>query len=203
MMNAAKKDETILVMSELDIEMTMKRLMDLIDVPITDEELEYYKKYHKPAPLQISLLYKYYSRYFGSYRNLNLLTRTQYIKLLLLLKKKLLIELGYNVDDDGTLHYASLPYILTGNVVDKVNTRIIRNNGFNAKIDENDMFQKLENDEYSLLKYIDPDKLKGILSSMNSTRFTYVVYECPELLGTEIYYPENKILDELTFFLGQ
>lgn len=202
LMNASKIDEGSVIMSDLNIELTINRIKRQIDIPITDEEINYYMVNHHPSKIQIQLVYAYYTKYFGSYRDLNLLTRKQYITLLLLLKKKLLLDLGYEEDEDGELHYASLPYLLTGNLSDKVNTRIIRNNKFIAKIEESYMYQNLIENKYRLLGYLKPDAIISLLSSIINTRFTYVTYEYPELIGTEILYSEDKISDELLFFLS-
>ena len=202
LMNASKIDEGSVTLSDLNIELTIKRIMKQIDIPVSDDEINYYMINHHPSKTQIQLVYAYYTKYFGSYRDLNLLTRRDYITLLLLLKKKLLIELGYETDENGEIHYASLPYILTGNLVDKVNTRIIRNNKFIAKIEESYMYNELITKKYALLESIKPESIKQLLSSIVNTRFTYVTWEYPELLGTEIIYPEDKISDELLFFLN-
>lgn len=189
-------------MADLNIELTIKRIYKLIDIPISDEEIEYYMENHNPSKLQIQLVYAYYTKYFGSYRDLNLLTRRQYTKLLVLLKKKLLLDLGYDKNEEGIISCASLPYLLTGNLSDRVNTRIIRNNRFINKIEDNYMYQNLINNKYKLLGYLKPDAILSLLSSIINTRFTYVVYEYPELLGTEINYSEDKVSDELLFFLN-
>ena len=201
-MNSMKIDEGIIVMADLNIELTIKRIRRLIDIELTPEEIQYYMYNHHPSPLQIRLVYAYYTKHFNSYRDLNLLTRKQYIILLLILKKKLLLELGYDKDEPGKIHYASLPYILTGNVMERVNTRIIRNNKFIAKLEENYMYQDLIKQKYNLLQYIKPDEIITMISQFNNTRFSYVTYEYPELLDTEIYYSEDKITDELLFFLN-
>lgn len=202
LMNASKIDEGSVIMSDLNIELTIDRIRRQIDIPISEEEINYYMINHHPSKIQIQLVYAYYTKYFGSYRDLNLLTRKQYITLLLLLKKKLLLDLGYEQDEDGELHYASLPYLLTGNLSDKVNTRIIRNNKFIAKIEESYMYQNLIENKYRLLGFLKQDAVLSLLSSIINTRFTYVTYEYPELLGTEIFYSEDKISDELLFFLS-
>lgn len=200
-MNASKIDEGSITMSDMNIKLTIDRIKRIIDLPITEDEIHYYMINHHPSKLQIQLVNTYYTKFFGSYRDLNLLTREQYITLLLLLKKKLLIDLGYEEEQDGELHYAALPYLLTGNVTDKINTRIIRNNKFIAKIEENDMYQELIREKYQLLESIKPDIILSLLSSVINTRFTYVTYENQELLGTEITYSEDKISDELLFFM--
>lgn len=201
-MNQNKIDEGSVILSDLNINLTIDRIRKIIDIPITEEELNYYMVNHHPSKLQTQLVYAYYTKYFGSYRDLNLLTRKQYMILLILLKKKLLIELGYEEDEAGTIHYACLPYILTGNLTDKVNTRVIRNTRFLSSITEDYLYQELDNNKYRYLKSIKPDALLSLLSSIINTRFTYVTYEYPELLGTEIFYPETKISDELLFFLN-
>lgn len=201
LMNSMKLDEGVLVMADLNIDLTIERIKKMIDIEITKEEIEYYMYNHHPSKLQIQLVYAYYSKYFGDYRDLNLLPRRSYIILLLLLKKKLLLELGYEKDEQGKIHHASLPYILTGNVIERVNTRIIRNNKFIAKLEENYMYQDLINRKYKLLQYVKPDEIMTTISQIINTRFSYVTYEYPELIDTEIHYSEDKISDELLFFL--
>lgn len=202
LMNANKLDEGVVTMADINIEKTIEKIKKDIDLPLTKDEVDYYMKNLNPAKIQIQLVYGYYTKYFGSYRDLNLLTKRQYITLLLLLKKKLLLDLGYETDEVGEIHYAALPYILTGNLSDKVNTRIIRNNKFINKIENNAMYQDLIDNKYRLLNYLKPDSILQLLSSIINTRFTYVTYEYPELLGTEIIYNEDKISDELLFFLS-
>lgn len=201
MMNATKIDEGVIVMADMNIELTTQRIIKQIDIPISEEEIEYYLKHHEVSILQRDLVYAYYTKYFDSYRDLNLLTARQYMTLVLLLKKKLLIELGYETDNNGEIHHAALPYLLTGNLVDKVNNRLIRNNRFIAQIEASEEYQDLKNNKYKMVEYLKPDYILSTLSSVINSRFTYVTYEYPELLGTEIYYSEEKIADELLHFL--
>lgn len=200
-MNLAKMDEGITTFADINIEKTIERIKRIIDVPLTEEEIDYYRYNHYPSPIQIQLINSYYTKYFGAYRDLNLLTRRQYITLMLLLKKKLLIELGFEHQDDE-IYQAALPYILSGNLESKVNTRLIRNNRFISKIEESYLYQNLINNKYSYLQQIKPDYILSLLSSLINTKFSYVTYENPELLGKEIEYSEDMISDELLFFLN-
>lgn len=201
-MNSNKLDEGSITMSDINIKVTLDRIKRLIDVPYTEEEVKYYMYNHKPSKIQIQLLYSFYAKFFGSYSDLNLLNRHDYMTLLVILKKKLLLELGYEGQDAGEIYCASLPYILSGNLEDKLNTRVIRNTKFINKIEESYMYKNLINSKYKLLEEIAPESIIQILSSIINSRFTYVTYEFPEMLGQEIIYSEDKIADELLFFLN-
>lgn len=202
LMNLTKLDEGITTMADINIELTIDRIREMNDIPISEEEIAYYMKHHAPSEVQRQLVYSYYTRYFGSYRDLNLLNNRDYTILLLILKKKLLIELGYETDLDGSVHHAALPYILSGNLEDKLNTRIIRNNKFISKIKDSYLYKNLVETKYYLLQEIKPDYILSILSTVINSRFTYVTYENKNLTGTDIIYSEDKIADELLFFLN-
>lgn len=202
LMNQNKIDEGSVILSEINIKCAISMIRELIDVPLSDEEIQYYMDNHHPDYIQVQLVYAYYTKFFGSYRDLNLLRFRDYIILLLLLKKKLLIDLGYEEDVDGELHYAALPYIISGNVLDKVNTRIIRNNTFITELFNNSDYNELMNSKYDLLSTINNESIISILSGIINTKFTYVTYEAQDLLGKEINYNVDKVSSELLFLLN-
>ena len=140
------------------------------------------------------------SNYFNNYRDLKLVNRREYIILMLLLKKKLLIEAGYDKDSNEFTD-CILPYILTGNLEESVNTRLIRNNKFISKLQPNSMYRYLIEKKYKHIQEIKPDVILSLLSSIINTNFTYVVYERQDMLGKPIEYNEDRISDELLFFL--
>lgn len=78
---------------------------------------------------------------------------------------------------------------------------MIRNNKFISKIETNYMYQQLVEKKYKHLQELKKDYILQVLSSIINTNFTYVVYEEPEMLGKPIVYNEDKISDELLFFL--
>lgn len=201
-MNLSKIDEGHTIIADNNIETTLEKIQRDKGIYISDSEIEYYKKNLSPSKIQQKLVYSYYAKDFGSYRDLNLLSRTDYIKLILILKKELLNNLGYDQDENGILRPAALPYILTGNLTDKLNTRIIRNNKFISKVEESYTYNALKSKKYNLLEQIKPEYILSVLSSLINSRFTYVAYEFPELLGQEIIYSEDKISDELLVFLN-
>ena len=193
-MNLTKLDEGTITTVDINIDKTFEKIKKLIDIDVTEEEIDYYREHLKLSDLQRQLIYAYYGKYFGSVRDLNLITARQYIHLALLLKKKLLIH--------DSVYESVLPYILTGNSEDRVNTRLIRNHKFINKVEDSSLYQKLVNGKYKFLCQIKPDYILTILSTLINTRFSYVTYEKPELLGTEIVYSEDKISDELLSFLN-
>ena len=199
-MNLTKIDEGIITLSDINARTCIERMRREIDIPITEEEIQYYRDHHYPSVIQRQLVYSYYASYFGEYRDLNLINRHDYLTLLLLLKKKLLIEAGYDKDDNNATDVV-LPYILTGNLEEKVSTRVIRNTKFISKISSNYMYKQLTEKKYRHLHELKPDYILQLLSSIINTNFTYVVYEEPELLGKPIEYNEDTISDELLFFL--
>lgn len=201
-MNMSKIDEGATIMAEINLEETIKRLDRLIDIEISDEEIAYYRKYMYPHKLQIQLVYSYFAKYFGGYQDLNLAVRRDYIKLALKLKKKLLLDAGYDDNEYGQIQHTALPYILTGNFEEEVSTRTIRNSKFLALINDSYLWKNLVQNKYRLLEEEKPGYLLQLLSKVINTRFSYVVYENPDILGQEIIYDDTKIADELLFFLN-
>lgn len=196
-----KKDEGILILSDINAKSTISYMKSLIDIEIKPDEIEYYIKNHKPNPLQIDLVYKYYSKFFGGYRDLNRLSREEYITLMLLLKKKMIIESGCRLDDKESVNLAKLPYVITGNIGDKISSRLVKNSKFISKLESNYIYQDLVKNKYKYICEINPNFIISKISPFINTEFTYIVYEQPELLGKKIEYTEDKITDELLFFI--
>ena len=112
-----------------------------------------------------------------------------------------MFELGFELYD-GEIYSAALPYLLTGNLTDKVNNRIIRNNGFSEELNDNYMYQELLNDKYAdLLTYIKPDLIIQRISSFVNTKFTYVDYDNRESLGKYIECTREQVADNILFVL--
>lgn len=201
-MNQNKVDEGMIAITDMNIKFTTEDVMKMIDINLSDEEIDYYKQNFVPSAVQEELVNAFLTRYFISYRDLNLLQRENYIKLLILLKKKLLMDLGYDdIEKRGELRCAALPYLLTGNLSEKVNVRLVRNTKFVQKVESSYLYHELITHKYKLLEEIKPGYILQLLSKLINARYTYCCYEYPEVLGQEIYYPEDKIADELLFFL--
>lgn len=200
-MNLSKVDEGIVTIAELNVNITMNYIRRNLDVEVTPEEIDYYVRNLRCDKMIVKLVYCYFAKYFGSCRDLNLLDRRQSIELLLILKKKLLLEFGYHTDEKGVIHSAALPYILTGNMTTTLNTRLIRNTKFITKVKESPIYDEILNNKYFLMNKIHPDDILTIISSLVSAKFTYVTYENPELTGKEIFYSDDRLCNELLTFI--
>ena len=200
-MNIKKMDEGKALIATMNADETADEIKSIIDIPVSQEEVDYMMNHWKPNELQIRLINSYFASYFGNYRDTNLLTRNNFYYLALLLKKKLLLEHGWEFNDEGVIESAVLPYVLTGNLEGRMNSRIIRNNKYMNKLEEDMHYIRLCQSEYSLLLEIPSDEIKSIISTFVNSRFTYVTPEEPELTGTEIGYSEDKIGDETVLFL--
>lgn len=199
MMNLTKLDEGIIDLAEINIDTTIEYIKKQFDIEVTDIELDYYREHLNPSDIQIELVYAMFAPYFGSHRDLKLLGRREYLTLLLLLKKKLLVDLAVNGYSDPAT--AALPYMLTANVSDKVSTRTIRNNKFLAKLESTEDYQRLLHGKYRYVEEIKPGYINSLLSSFINTEFRYVIAEAPMLLNEPIVYNEDKISDEILYFL--
>ena len=198
-MNLSKMDKGILVMSEVNIKDTIRRLREQYGVAISEEEIDYYIKHQKPSDIQTHLIRSLYSKEFMSYRDQYIVPNRQSTILKIILKKRLIADAvcSPNKEFDDVV----LPYILTGNVSGKVNTRMVRNSKLLAKIEEDSDYQYLVNYKYKELEELEPGYIKSLLSTFIYTKFTYVCYEAPELLGVEINAPEDQICHELIQYL--
>ena len=198
-MNLSKMDKGILVMSEVNIKETIRRLREQYGVAISEEEIDYYIKHQKPSDIQTHLIRSLYSKEFMSYRDQYIVPNRQSTILKIILKKRLIADAvcSPNKEFDDVV----LPYILTGNVSGKVNTRMVRNSKLLAKIEEDSDYQYLVNYKYKELEELEPGYIKSLLSTFIYTKFTYVCYEAPELLGVEINAPEDQICHELIQYL--
>ena len=202
-MNLNKLDEGVFILIDLNVNHGLKKIMESIDVDVTKEEIEYYMENYHPVDIQTEMIRYHFAKYVDSVRDLKVLDNVGFITLAIILKKKLLIEAGYDAALNGEEYKGSvLPYILTGNVIGHVNNRMIRNNKSLEKIKEDPSYQYLVNEKYKYLEEInDNHGVLSIISTFSNTKFSYVTPENPDLTGKEIDYPEDKLQQELLFMM--
>lgn len=200
-MNMSKIDAGLIDLAEINRITTLDRLHRKINVPISEEEIAYYREHYHPADIQINFVRDIYSELFMSYRDLYTIDRHEYNELVLLLKKKLLLDAGFRELHEPVTNFVVLPYILTGNISEKVNRRVIKNSKLLASLEEDEDYQYLVNVKYKELEERKPGWVRDQISNFINTKFTYVTYEAPELTGKVIEAPEEQICSEVIFFL--
>lgn len=191
--NMHKVDESLVILSDINIKDTIKKIKHSMNIKVPKEEIEFYKKFHNFSKFQVDLVFYYYAKYFGGYRDLKVLSRNQYLKLLVLLKRKLQFQ--------GLVY---LPQIITGNV-EKLNRRTIKNAKFLSKIQNSAVYHSIINDKFSTLFELDkPDLLLNLLSTILNTVFTIVDYDMPDKMGEKLEITNPDVLsDEFLSFLNQ
>lgn len=201
-MHLDKYDEGSVLLADLNIDMTIRRIREMVDIPISEEEIDYQMRHMEFSDIQTEYIRAFYARHFGNYSDLALIPKRDMVILTLLMKKILLIDLGYDVESQS-IKYAALPYILSGNLEDRIVNRMVRNSKFIESLENSYKYQRLVGEDYKMLQEIDGknDFIKSRLSTIINTKFSYVAHEAPELLGKEILYDESQIADELCSFL--
>lgn len=202
-MNLNKLDEGAFMMINLNINHGLKKILQTVDIGVNEEELRYFMDNYHPCDIQIEFIRYHFAKYIDSVRDMKALDRVGFMTLAILLKKKILIEAGYDAQLNGEEYKGSvLPYIITGNVYGQVNNRMIRNSKSLFKLQEDPQYQYLVNEKYKLLEEINGGKyILSYISTFTNTKFTYVTPENPELTGKEIEYPEDKLQQELLFMM--
>lgn len=199
-MNMSKINEGSVVLSEVNAEMTLERIFDNLNIPISEEEIDYQIEHQTLSPLHVWLVRNYVASFFGNFPDTQLISRRNFYKLIIAIKKQLIAEAGYSVDKAHP-GKCGLAYVISGNLENKLNNRIIRNVRYNTKVNENSDFQWMMSHQYRYLKELKPDELKVILSSFINSSFTYVCYEDKDLLGKEIEYDDDLISREVITFM--
>lgn len=195
-MSATKTDESMLIMSELNIKRTIAELERRFAVTVTDDEIRFYRNRIDINKFRVNMTYYFYAKYFGGYTDLNMLNRTNYLRLLIMLKKRLRYH-----------GFVYLPEILTANIIGRINTRTIRNEKFISKIESSAMYQSLISDKYAPLKELKEvnksDVILTTLSTLINTTFAMVDYDNPDACGTPIVVDPDAVSDEFLQYLSQ
>lgn len=197
-MKLTKMDKGVVILSEVNIKDTLERLTNR-GIVISDDEVKYYLDNCVKSDIQTQMLRSIHSKEFMSYRDQYIVPRYQTQMLTLLTKRKLLLE---SLSDPNRKYVKPvLPYILTGNVSGKINTRMVRNSKLLAKIEDDSDYRYLVDYKYKEAEELVPGYIKSILSTFIYTKFTYVDYDNPERTGTEIDASEDQICHEVIQYL--
>lgn len=194
-MNSVHLDESKIILADVNIPDVIRRIKRTLRIDISDDEINYYMEKHVPHPFQVNLVNHYYAKDFGGFNDLNLLTKRQYMTLLVLLKRRLQIE--------GATY---LPQLISGNYIGaRLNVRTIQNHKFLDKIENSVLYQDLMNNEFIYLKEFDSkgSPILQMLSILINNQFTWVDYDDQEHFGEVIEINQDIVSDEFLNFLIQ
>lgn len=199
-MNLSKVDQGASILSKINTETTYDYIIQDFDLDVTEEEIDYYVANARIDLFQAMIIRNFFASFFGNIRDIQRLNRRQFYHLSLLLKKFLIMQDGYN---PYVFHGDTCPlaYMLTGNMGERLNNRVIRNVRFNSSLMEDELYQYLINHQYSHLSELYPDDVKKLISSFINTQFNYVAYEAPEMLGKEIVFDDVDVSRQLLQFI--
>ena len=192
-MSIDKEDETTNILGEVNVKGTIKRIRKSLNIELSKEELEYYNRNHTIHKFQIQLVHYFYAKHFGGYQDLKRLKQSHYIKLMVMLKRRLQIQ-----------GFVYLPQIISGNVV-KINKRKRNNRKFIDKIEQSSVYKQLVSEKFSTLDELGKsDLIMTILSTILNSEFTTIDYDFPEKLGEVIEITNEDVMsDEFLRFLNQ
>ena len=188
-----KIDESLSILSDCNKETVIRKIETLTNIVVSDAEVAFYKQYHNFDKFQVNLVKYYYTRYFNGFRDLNMLSREQYIKLLIILKRRL--------QSQG---YLFLPQILCGNIKNKLNTRTIQNKKFIMKVETSAIYQELINNKFAYIIDLKGDNMiLNMISTILNTSFSYVEFDAPYMLDETIETIPDVVCEEMLTYLNQ
>ena len=191
-MNATKIDENIILLSKINIKKTIKTLKKRMNIELSKEEVDFYMRHLKVSHITKTLVFYFYAKYFGGYRDLNMINLRLFMKLLILMKKEM-----------GLRGYVYLNQIISSNVDGKINTRVIHNAKFLEKIKTSSVYQNLVQNKYSSLgKSSKGDVIISLLSTLINTQFTIVDYDNPRELGKPLQVNLDTLSQEFLDFVN-
>lgn len=185
-MTNAKFDESKIIIANINIKQTLKKLANKYDVEFNDDELDYYKDHLTVDVFQKNLIFQLFAKYCPI-GDLYSLTNKQYCKLIVIMKT-MLSKHGFRV----------IQHILTAHVV-KSNVKRIPKKVI-SKIKESDRYELLKEKFGSTFNVISENEnaLFIYISIIINSKFFLVDYENEKDTDREILVQKNLdiVLDE-------
>ena len=182
-MYTTKIDVFLILFSQVNIEDTINRIKSRMKIKIDQDEIDYYKTHHDFNNLSKELVFYFFAKYFGGFRDLNFIKREQYVMLMIIMKKML--------EAKGNLYMNQL---ITANVKGKSSARIIRNSKFLDKVMTSSIYEELMKEKYpSLIDEKNNSPVITLLSRLINTNWLCVDYDMQDKFGVDLEL-DNEIL---------
>lgn len=182
-MYTTKIDSFLSIFSRVNIKDTMGRIRKRVKVAISPNEVQFYLNYHDFNVISKELIFYFFAKYFGGFRDLNFIKREDYVLLMIMMKRMLEAEgLGY------------LSQLASASIQGKSSARVIRNSKFLDKVMQSDIYQNLMEKKYPSLKCEKDSPVITLLSRIINTNWTVCDYDVTEHLGERLVIPDNDVL---------
>jgi hypothetical protein len=192
-MTMSKKDESLLIIGDVNVKQTMHFLLERFGVQYTEKDINFYKEHLKPTRFQRNLIFQFFAKYFGSCRNLYNIKFPDYYELVMVIK---------NILDNHDFKY--LQYLLTSNVDNDHNSKKMINRKQILKIYNSPRFKELMADKYKAAMSIleNGDVVIKDISILLSGEYSLVDHRYPEYLDRKIIINDKDVVcDEYLRFM--
>ena len=192
-MNTVKIDESLVILSKINIKRTIKHIKREMCIDISKDEQQFYYKFLKITPIGKTLLFYYYAKYFDGYRDLKSINLKQYIDLMILMKRDLQLK--------GDIY---LPQIVSAYIDGRINARTIHNAKLIDKIQNSEIYNRILSEKYSSLKGMEKSEIIiSLLSTLINTQFRYCDYDMMDRLNEEIEIDFDTLSQEFLDFVNR
>lgn len=192
-----KVNEEYTITCAMDMRNLVTNLFKKYENDITAEEIEYYRKNLKPSRLQQLMIEIYFFNYTSSSSEFALLKNIDWYKLLLVMRKDIMHRFNINKD---TLLDSMLLLILTANIEETpVGEKVyVKDTKF---LEKDTDYNLLVDKYYSTIVDMNPDILKKFLITFANSKYKFVLYEEPDLLGQDITINKRELMTSILNFL--
>lgn len=191
-MSQSRADVGVVIISEVNKNTVIDRLEKKLNHIIDDKEVEYYKQHYRPTDFQEELIKIYFAKHFSGFNELTSLRSDQFYKLVVLMK--------YEMQAKG---FKYLQHLIVGQMLERSSTKNMRSMKFVEKIEQSSTYKRLVEKKYSRLLALKGDRIiLDKLSVLLKTKFAFIEYRRPDILGTAIEIPEDEVSDEFLQFLS-
>ena len=181
------------ILADANIIVTMRLIRRRFNIDISDEELEFYMNNVQFNMLTDFFLSAFYNNFFGDTNFTKLLTKSDAVYLLVVMKKFLQLN-----------HMSIIPQICTAKSSNRFRDNAIKNRKFNEKFENCALNNEIMNNTYSYISEITgkDDIIKKYISILINSQFVCVDFD-PEING-KVYCDLNQdvVIDEFESFVN-
>lgn len=185
--NSAQVSDLNIIISSVNIKKSIKKICKKFNIILDPDEISWYKENIRSFTFS-DIILQFFSKYFGGYYDLKSISKSQYIKLLIIFKK-IMSDLGFFY----------IPQLLTGNISKTIKRRNISNKQL-KHIEESYKFKELMKN-YSCVITEDNNPILNNIAMLINTPIEYVDYSNRSMLGKDIKVDIGIVVDEYIRFL--